>query len=1021
MTPSKRLDSSAPLHFISALREQNHVLTRVILQEILSLSDRVTLTRDNLSKIESLGTTLLSLHGDMEQLFLSSFATEMVSVKNLAAVMRERSVSVRVLQEIWKSHNLSEILLPVFSFISSLSLSRLATLTAPFSSATSSARREKMKKKLVHSTLSLLSPDLVPLTISILAHWCVEIAYSCDDLELEDSERDKSKINQWAVGALIFLRFYIPPITSLAVSSSSSDVEKKGAILMGRYLMKLCCKSRFSEYPNSLLNEVIDELIAAGTFDKYCDDVVTIGSENEHLSLTSRTPRVSQAAEMRGMLYDFILSIIGSNVASLCADLSFKDRNEKVIASESSRSEGVTVSPIDDQSSIQTQNEAIFESLFNRFKLELTSQFPGIESSLGSLSFEESEPTITKANPEGSATLSPSKKTRFFRGGDEDGVTQSKGTKVGRRKSGEIQKRLSVSISQKFSLRTNAVDNQELQLDEDAIPSSPSNTPSSPLSKFLSSPTSKVLSSPLAKPQFSEEVVVPIICDSFRFSPSDTSSSALSGSLPALLDAYSSPFYQSGSHTVSSSIPSATPPPRPKIFEDIVIPILSHNGADSLPISQSSEALFFQGYPPSVEDVAAPNLSGSFSFPNLEDSSNSFSLQEPSPVRRRHPTFKLHIHEEIVVPSLDFPISGGISTHSPAPLSSHFSSSSPAVSSFFHGAVEQIQIPYLADSDYIDTKISILHKKSDTDLDSSHSQSGHGTFRPRITEEIEMPILDEIDLPKSSRSIRPLVSAPSPHFLTSRAKEEAKSPRPERTRILEEIEFPILDDYPSKLSFQPVGVLPAASANSTSSPLSPRSTQRVSPKSEGKSGSSRVLNKSGVHGKPAESSAPKISEEIEIPILDDKDFRGFTKSSFPSAHTNSSSSSSLSSSSGSKAQYSSPFSDASVGHSVLGRSAKVTPNAEPILKFAEEIEMPILDELPTKSSQPVQSPFSFSTSSSNPPSQYSSPFCDAPPSRVGLSEGVELPILSDTIAFQTKSGKGDNSKSKKDKKGNKKS
>lgn len=97
---------------------------------------------------------------------------------------------------------------------------------------------------------------------------------------IEENALSRSQVIQWAVGSLILLRFLIPsmilPSGSECGSQQQQQENQKGAILVGRFLMKLCCKSHFTENESCLMNEAIDEL--SPVFDGFCDEVVEIGS-----------------------------------------------------------------------------------------------------------------------------------------------------------------------------------------------------------------------------------------------------------------------------------------------------------------------------------------------------------------------------------------------------------------------------------------------------------------------------------------------------------------------------------------------------------------------------------------------------------------------------------------------------------------------------------------------------------------------------------------------------------------------
>jgi hypothetical protein len=80
---------------------------------------------------ENLIRTLLQLHSFPDHFFLSSLSIELENEKNLSAVMRERTVSVRVLQYIWSTLKTRKILRPYHSFIKKLKPDSLKKLMNP--------------------------------------------------------------------------------------------------------------------------------------------------------------------------------------------------------------------------------------------------------------------------------------------------------------------------------------------------------------------------------------------------------------------------------------------------------------------------------------------------------------------------------------------------------------------------------------------------------------------------------------------------------------------------------------------------------------------------------------------------------------------------------------------------------------------------------------------------------------------------------------------------------------------------
>ncbi len=261
------------------LSEKNHLLARAMLAEIHSL----TLTAANReletfqTKYDSLCRDLLRLHNQPVSIFLASLPSELIQSQNLSAVMRERSVSVLILQYIWNSLDVTPLTSPLHKLVQSISSSQLKHLIKNLS--TSSSKHEKLKHTVLSALRKSLVPHLVPSIISLLCYQCTRLVDQNEKLVGKECGCNSSR---WAVGALIFLRFLIPSITSLISNPECSEIQKKVAVLISRFLMKLNCDSAFSEYPSSLLNEILLE--SSETFNEFCDGVVALGKDYAHVS-----------------------------------------------------------------------------------------------------------------------------------------------------------------------------------------------------------------------------------------------------------------------------------------------------------------------------------------------------------------------------------------------------------------------------------------------------------------------------------------------------------------------------------------------------------------------------------------------------------------------------------------------------------------------------------------------------------------------------------------------------------------
>jgi hypothetical protein len=266
------------------------------------------LRNDTFAHMEELITIVLQLHGDPCSLFLSCVMFEIGKSKNLSSVMRERSLSVRILQYIWRTYSVASLTSELITFIHSLSATKLSVIKdgAP------SKKREKLKQKLTHSLKNIFRVDSLPTVVCVLCYRCTLLAESMTDLKLDENQT----IIQWSVSALIFLRFIVPSITSIACDASVSPTNKKASVLMGKLLMKMCCKSTFSGR-ETFLNEILEE--SKPIFDRYCDNVLRMGAENAHLIgsysilITRLNSDEGMMHDKRSRLYDF-LSTFGANV-----------------------------------------------------------------------------------------------------------------------------------------------------------------------------------------------------------------------------------------------------------------------------------------------------------------------------------------------------------------------------------------------------------------------------------------------------------------------------------------------------------------------------------------------------------------------------------------------------------------------------------------------------------------------------------------------------------------------------------
>jgi len=175
-----------------------------------------------------------------------------------------------------------------------------------------------IKEKLMVCIKNILSASSFP---PLLCSLCVKCSNYIENSPIGLMEKENGDIMQWCVSSLIFLRCLVPSITSLALDDTLSDQEKKGAVILGRFLMKLSCRSTFQEYsPNCLLNELLRD--CAQIFDRFCIDVVLIGS--------NLTDHFRPLTDSEYQQHDYIgLNLYLSNnytsIAEISAQISEKD------------------------------------------------------------------------------------------------------------------------------------------------------------------------------------------------------------------------------------------------------------------------------------------------------------------------------------------------------------------------------------------------------------------------------------------------------------------------------------------------------------------------------------------------------------------------------------------------------------------------------------------------------------------------------------------------------------------------
>jgi hypothetical protein len=262
--------------------------------------------------MEIICTTLLIYHSSPMSLFLSCFVSEITHTRLLAAVMRERTIAVRVLQFIWQTFDFALIFKPFYDFTRHLSPSKISLLTNTLTTPPPKQTQQylKFKSKFLSKIKTLLHPSSVPLAISVLISHCVHLIHSHPTIETEEHN-----ILQWAVGCFIFLRCLVPYIISLSTHPNTPNNEKQALVLIGRFLMRLSSGSEFST--PCLLNDLLRE--CKEIYTQYCYEIECIGQSH---SLSSFTFLITGKDEANAFdLYDF-LSTFRIQIGMKCAELS---------------------------------------------------------------------------------------------------------------------------------------------------------------------------------------------------------------------------------------------------------------------------------------------------------------------------------------------------------------------------------------------------------------------------------------------------------------------------------------------------------------------------------------------------------------------------------------------------------------------------------------------------------------------------------------------------------------------------
>ena len=280
-------------------------------------------------------------------------------------------VCSRLLRDLCLSLPVSLSLSPLFSLLSSLSLSDIDLLTSPSSLLSPSSLSlppsslslslslspssfslpnllSKLKSHVILSLAPLMDARLLPLPLCALSLLCANVARELvrslgrrtgDGRKVSEREREREKereeerVRRLVVGNLIFRGYYLPLIETVCEErrrGREGEREREGgrkvADVIGRLVLKIASKSSFLE-SRCPMDDILDEI--SDDFDKFCDDVISIGSENAQ-TLADCDAIFLQSGEIAesGAMYDFLLRF-GDDINSLCEKEREKERERE--------------------------------------------------------------------------------------------------------------------------------------------------------------------------------------------------------------------------------------------------------------------------------------------------------------------------------------------------------------------------------------------------------------------------------------------------------------------------------------------------------------------------------------------------------------------------------------------------------------------------------------------------------------------------------------------------------------------
>ena len=213
--------------------------------------------------------SIIDLSGQADDIFIHCLHAELEESPELSVVMRQASPAVLVLKTIARPilKSITVLASPLARFGRRLDDKAIELIGSEKRTKQSTRLKEKLENILGH----VLNPKAIPMEICVLSYRCVECIKQSNQRLRESVE---IPLQSWAVGAMLFLRYLVPMLTTFL----PSDDNKKGRILMGRFLMKMACHSEFQQNSTGLLNEILAS--SYERYDQFCAEVCRIGEEN---------------------------------------------------------------------------------------------------------------------------------------------------------------------------------------------------------------------------------------------------------------------------------------------------------------------------------------------------------------------------------------------------------------------------------------------------------------------------------------------------------------------------------------------------------------------------------------------------------------------------------------------------------------------------------------------------------------------------------------------------------------------